>query len=266
MKVAFRKFCIPLISSLAGVLALSKPASANDAIFPAQTAASGSIGWKNNYFVVGGKPVVINSGEIHYARVPRELWRERLVKMKRAGFNTVSTYVFWNAQEPAPGVFEMGDNLDLDGWLTEIEAVGMYAIVRPGPYNCAEWLAGGIPQWITAKGMQIRNDSADYLAAADGYYEKFIPIIAKHQIHKGGSVIWVQLENEHPAGWGTEGDAYLKHLYDKAPRCTTLRVRLGPRSMRASGVTLRTAAPLSRRRGNSAVASEEWTKQPSSGS
>ena len=216
MKVAFRKFCIPLISSLAGVLALSKPASANDAIFPAQTAASGSIGWKNNYFVVGGKPVVINSGEIHYARVPRELWRERLVKMKRAGFNTVSTYVFWNAQEPAPGVFEMGDNLDLDGWLTEIEAVGMYAIVRPGPYNCAEWLAGGIPQWITAKGMQIRNDSADYLAAADGYYEKFIPIIAKHQIHKGGSVIWVQLENEHPAGWGTEGDAYLKHLYDKA--------------------------------------------------
>jgi beta-galactosidase len=64
--------------------------------------------------------------------------------------------------------------------------------------------------------MQIRNSSADYLAAADAYYEKFIPIIAKHQIHKGGSVIWVQLENEHPAGWGTEGDAYLKHLYDKA--------------------------------------------------
>jgi beta-galactosidase len=159
---------------------------------------------------------VINAGEIHYARVPRELWRERLVKMKRAGFNTVSTYVFWNAQEPAPGIFETGDNLDLDAWLTEVEAVGLYAIVRPGPYNCAEWLAGGIPQWMTAKGMQIRNSSADYLAAADAYYEKFIPIIAKHQIHKGGKVIWVQLENEHPAGWGTEGDAYLKHLYDKA--------------------------------------------------
>ena len=218
MKTTLRSFGNALISSTACVLALSSTAAANDAIFPAQTAAASSIGWKNNYFVVNGKPVVINAGEIHYARVPRELWRERLVKMKRAGFNTVSTYVFWNAQEPAPGVFETGDNLDLDGWLTEIEAVGLYAIVRPGPYNCAEWLAGGIPQWMTAAGMQIRNSSADYLAAADAYYEKFIPIIAKHQIHKGGSVIWVQIENEHPNGWGTEADAggYLKHLYDKA--------------------------------------------------
>jgi beta-galactosidase len=206
------------VSLLAAVASLTwvAPALANDSIFPAQSTATSSIDWKNNYFVVKGKPTIISAGEIHYARVPKELWRERLVKMKRAGFNTVSTYVFWNAQEPAPGVFELGDNLDLDAWLTEIESVGLYAIVRPGPYNCAEWLAGGIPQWITAKGMQIRNSSADYLAAADAYYEKIIPIIAKHQIHKGGSVIWMQVENEHPAGWGTEGDAYLKHLYDKA--------------------------------------------------
>jgi beta-galactosidase len=189
---------------------------ANDAMFPAQTAAANSIGWQNNYFVVKGKPTIISAGEIHYARVPRELWRERLVKMKRAGFNAVSTYVFWNAQEPAAGVFETGDNLDLDAWLTTIEDVGLYALVRPGPYNCAEWLAGGIPQWITAKGMEIRNSSADYLAATDAYYEKIIPIIAKHQIHKGGSVLWMQLENEHPAGSGTDGNDYLKHLYDKA--------------------------------------------------
>lgn len=211
-----RSASVALLTCVATLTALSAPAEANDAIFPALTAASAKIGWKNNYFSVNGNPTVINAGEIHYARVPRELWRERLVKMKRAGLNTVSTYVFWNAQEPAPGVFETADNLDLDAWLTEVESVGLYAIVRPGPYNCAEWLAGGIPQWITAKGLQIRNSSADYLAAVDVYYEKFIPIIAKHQIHKGGSVLWVQLENEHPAGWGTEGDAYLKHLYDKA--------------------------------------------------
>ena len=216
MRVPLQSFGISLVLSIAGVSAFPNSAAANDAIFAAQAAAAGNIGWKNNYFTVNGKPVVINAGEIHYARVPRELWRERLTKMKRAGFNTVSTYVFWNAQEPAPGVFETADNLDLDAWLTEIEALGMYAIVRPGPYNCAEWLAGGIPQWITGKGMQIRNSSADYLAAVDVYYEKFLPIIAKHQIHKGGGVVWVQLENEHPAGWGTEGDAYLKHLYDKA--------------------------------------------------
>ncbi|MBN2575309.1 MAG: beta-galactosidase [Deltaproteobacteria bacterium] len=192
------------------------PATANDAMFPAQTAAASSIGWKNNYFVVKGKPVVISAGEIHYARVPRELWRERLIAMKRAGINTISTYSFWNAHEPAPGVFEFADNLDLDAWFTEIEEAGLYAIARPGPYNCAEWLAGGIPQWLTGKGVAIRNDSADFLAAADRYYEKIVPIIAKHQIHKGGSVLWMQTENEHPNGWGTEGNAYLKHLYDKA--------------------------------------------------
>jgi beta-galactosidase len=192
-------YSIVFVGALASVTP-SAPAAANDAMFPAQSAAANSIGWKNNYFVVKGKPVVISSGEIHYARVPRELWHERLVKMKRAGINTISTYSFWNAHEPAPGVFEFGDNLDLDAWLTEIESVGLYAIVRPGPYNCAEWLAGGIPQWLTAKGVSIRDDSAEFLAAADRYYEKIIPIIAKHQIHKGGSVLWMQVENEHPAG------------------------------------------------------------------
>ena len=207
---------ISLVAVCFGSLAVAAPALANDAMFPAEAAAAQSIGWKNNYFVVDGKPIVVSAGEIHYARVPRELWRERLVKMKRAGINTISTYSFWNAHEPEPGVFNFDDNLDLDAWLSEIEAVGLYAIVRPGPYNCAEWLAGGIPQWITAKGMQIRNDSADFLAAADRYYEKIVPIIAKHQIHKGGSVLWMQIENEHPNGWGTEGNAYLKHLYDKA--------------------------------------------------
>ena len=211
-----RVLVVGLLTHATLVASLCTPAMANDAMFPAQTAAANSIGWQNNYFVVNGKPTIISAGEIHYARVPRELWRERLVKMKRAGFNAVSTYVFWNAQEPASGVFETGDNLDLDAWLTTIEAVGLYAIVRPGPYNCAEWLAGGIPQWMTAKGMEIRNSSADYLAAADAYYEKVIPIIAKHQIHKGGSVIWMQIENEHPAGSGTDGNDYLKHLYDKA--------------------------------------------------
>lgn len=219
MSIAMLRNRVSMSAWLAGVVAfcgLPGPAMANDAMFPAETAAADSIGWSKNYFVVKGKPTIVSAGEIHYARVPRELWRERLVKMKRAGFNAVSTYVFWNAQEPAPGVFELTDNLDLDAWLSMIEDVGLYAIVRPGPYNCAEWLAGGIPQWITAKGMQIRNDSADYLAAADAYYEKILPIIAKHQIHKGGGVLFVQLENEHPAGWGTDANAYLTHLYNKA--------------------------------------------------
>jgi beta-galactosidase len=104
------RFVLGLLASGVALAVASVPALANDAMFPAQTAAASSIGWNNNYFVVKGKPTIVSAGEIHYARVPRELWRERLVKMKRAGFNTVSTYVFWNAQEPASGVFELTDN------------------------------------------------------------------------------------------------------------------------------------------------------------
>lgn len=212
-----RTSVLSLLAAILGSLALPAPASANDAMFPAEGAAAQSIGWENNYFVVNGEPLVVAAGEIHYARVPRELWRERLVALKRAGLNTVSTYVFWNAQEPQEGVFDFTDNLDLDAWLSTIEEVGLYAIVRPGPYNCAEWLSGGIPQWLTAKsGMQIRTDYQAYLDAADAYYEQVMPIIAGHQISDGGSVLWVQLENEHPDGWGTDGNGYLQHLYDKA--------------------------------------------------
>ncbi|HOU94412.1 MAG TPA: beta-galactosidase, partial [Polyangiaceae bacterium] len=130
------------LAVLTAPLVLAAPARANDAIFPAEGGAADRIGWDGNYFVVDGEPVVLSSAEIHYARVPRELWRDRLVKAKRAGMNTISTYSFWNAHELAEGVFDFTDNLDLDAWLSLIEELGMYAIVRPGPYNCAEWLSG----------------------------------------------------------------------------------------------------------------------------
>ena len=198
-------------------LAMPSMARANDAMFPAQAAAAASIGWKNNYFLVNGKPTVLSSGEIHYARVPRELWRERLMKAKRAGLNTIQTYSFWSAHEPTEDTFDFTDNLDLDAWLTLIEELGMYSIVRPGPYNCAEWVSGGIPLWLTSKSdMQIRANYKPYVDAADKYYGKIIPILAKHQIHKGGSLIALQLENEYPNAWGTDSTPFLQHLYDQA--------------------------------------------------
>jgi beta-galactosidase len=89
-----RTFALTFLAGASGSLALCSTARANDAMFPAQSAAAASIAWKNNYFTINGKPTVINAGEIHYARVPRELWHDRLVKMKRAGLNTISTYSF----------------------------------------------------------------------------------------------------------------------------------------------------------------------------
>jgi beta-galactosidase len=203
---------------LLAIVALEFPAKANDEIFPATGSAAQAITWKNGSFVVNGKPVFLASGEVHYARVPRELWRDRLWRMKMMGLNTVQTYVFWNAQEGREGEFNFSDNLDLDAWLTLVESMGMYAIVRPGPYNCAEWESGGLPAWLTVKpGMQVREDYPAFVKAADQYLSKVYPIIAKHQINRGGSVLMVQLENEYPGGlWGTDGNPYLKHIYGMA--------------------------------------------------
>ena len=207
----------------AAILTLCLQATANDAMFPPLPAAANSIGWEGNYFIVNGKPTVLWSGSMHYARVPRELWRERLVEAKRSGLNTIQTYVFWNAHEPQSGVFDFSDNLDLDAWLKTIEEVGLYSVVRMGPYDGSEWLHGGTPQWIIDQpGMQIRKMYPPYLAAVDADYAKLLPILAKHQINRGGSLLFVQLENEYPGsprvstGTDDSSGGYLTHLYNLA--------------------------------------------------
>lgn len=193
---------------------------ANNDIFPASSdAAKAKIGWnEKGYFLVDGKPVFLTAGEIHYARVPRELWRDRLWRTKQMGFNCIQMYVFWNAHEPKEGVFDFSDNLDLDAFLSLCQEMGLYNIVRVGPYCCAEWEHGGIPAWLSVKpGMVVRDMHDEYLKYADRYLAKIYEIVGKHQIHKGGSVIMTQLENEHPKGWGTDNKhPYLAHLYQKA--------------------------------------------------
>ena len=127
-------------------------------------------------------------------------------------------YVFWNASEPKENQWDFTDNLDLDAWLSLVQEMGMYAVVRVGPYSCAEWEHGGTPAWLTAKeGMHVRDDDPTFLKYADSHIAKVEAIVAKHQINHGGNVIMVQLENEHPKGWGTdEHDPYLKHMVDQA--------------------------------------------------
>ncbi len=218
-----RLFVIKYLLVGAALLALCSLAEANDAMFPAQQGAAKSIGWQGNYFVVKGSPTILWSGSIHYARIPRELWRERLVEAKRAGLNTIQTYVFWNAQEPQSGVFDFSDNLDLDAWLTTVQEVGLYSVVRMGPYDGGDWVHGGTPQWIVDQpGMQIRKMYPPYISAVDAEYAKILPILAKHQINRGGSLLFVQLENEYPGfpkvGGGTDDPSggYLTHLYNLA--------------------------------------------------
>ena len=130
------------------VAMLAAHAFANSEIFPSEPAAEKMIAWKDGYFIINGKPTFISSGEMHYSRIPRELWRDRIWRAKQLGFNCVQMYVFWNATEGKEGQWDFTDNLDLDAWLTMIQDAGMYAIVRVGPYSCAEWDDGGLPAWL----------------------------------------------------------------------------------------------------------------------
>ncbi|HEY4328263.1 MAG TPA: beta-galactosidase, partial [Phycisphaerae bacterium] len=194
--------------------------AAMDGIFPAEPTAQKAIHWDNGFFVINDRPTFIASGEIHYARVPRELWKDRILRAKAMGFNTIQTYVMWNAHEGKEGEFDFSGNLDLDAWLTTIQECGMYADVRPGPYVCAEWENGGLPAWLCDKpDMKVRVNDPQYLKYVDRFETKVYGIIAKHQINKGGNVLMVQLENELPNTWGTDTNAYTKHLYDLARGC-----------------------------------------------
>ncbi len=204
---------------LLGLLSLPGAARAdNDDMFPPAPAAASSINFDGRGFLVHGKRTFIASGGMEYTRIPRALWRDRLLRLKRAGFNCVEIYTFWNAHEPRPNEFDFTGDLDLDAFLKTVQSLGLYAIVRVGPYVCAEWDSGGYPVWLRfVPGLRVREDNAPFLAAVDRYWDKLMPIVAANQINRGGPVILVQLENEHPLGWGKVlPNAYFVHLRDKA--------------------------------------------------
>lgn len=164
-------------------------------------------------FRLGGEPFRVISGAIHYFRVPREYWRDRLIKLKACGFNTVETYVAWNMHEPREGEFNYSDMLDIEDFLATAAELGLYAIVRPGPYICSEWEFGGLPWWLLKNdGIRLRCMEPDYIAEVDRFFDSLIPRIAAHQITEGGNVILVQVENEY----GSYGDdsEYIRYLAD----------------------------------------------------
>lgn len=190
----------------------------NDHIFPPSVRAQSYINFDRRGFIVDGKRTFLVSAGIEYARVPHELWQDRLLRLKRAGFNTVEIYTFWNFHEPREGEFNFSGDHDLNAFLQLVHQMGMYSIVRVGPYYCAEWTLGGYPLWLHNKvDVSVREPNAAFEHYVDLFFNKLIPIVASNQINRGGSVILVQLENEHPKGWGTiMPNSYFKHLQEKA--------------------------------------------------
>lgn len=162
-------------------------------------------------FLLDGAPHRVIAGAMHYPRVHPDLWRDRIRKARLMGLNAIETYVAWNAHEPVRGQWRDDGDVDLGRYLDLIAEEGLHAIVRPGPYVCAEWHNGGLPTWLTADaGMRLRSSDPRYLEAVAGYLDKVNAIVAPRQIDRDGSVILVQIENEY----GAYGDdrAYLAEL------------------------------------------------------
>ncbi len=162
-------------------------------------------------FLLDGEPHRVLSGAIHYFRVHPDLWQDRIRKAKLMGLNTVETYVAWNAHAPRPGVFDLTGGLDLGRFLDLVAAEGMHAIVRPGPYICAEWTNGGLPYWLFADGtVGVRRNEPGFLAAVREYLEHLAPVLVPRQIDQGGPIVLVQVENEYGA-YGSDA-SYLREL------------------------------------------------------
>ena len=153
---------------------------------------------KDGNFIYDGKPIQIHSGEMHFARVPKPYWRQRLQMMKAMGLNTVATYVFWNYQEPSPGIWDFkSDNRNIAEFIKIAGEEGMMVILRPGPYACAEWEFGGYPWWLQKeKSLVIRSYNQPFLDSCRTYINHLAAQVKDLQITHGGPIIMVQVENE----------------------------------------------------------------------
>jgi beta-galactosidase len=164
-------------------------------------------------FQLDGRPHRILAGALHYFRVHPDHWPHRLAMLQAMGLTCVETYVPWNLHEPAPGEYTFDGIADLDRFLRLAADAGMHAIVRPGPYICAEWENGGFPSWLTGRDdVRLRCLDRPYLDAVDRWFDELVPRIADRQITRGGNVIMVQIENEY-GSYGSD-IGYLRHLAD----------------------------------------------------
>lgn len=174
---------------------------------------SGTFEVMGNKFRLNGKPFNIYSGTMHYFRILPEYWEDRLKKLKLAGFNTVETYVCWNLHEPQKGEFDFNGILDIVGFLKTAEKLGLYAIVRPGPYICAEWDFGGFPAWLLRdKNIELRCNNEVYLGHVKDYFAKLFDLLRPMLITNGGNIIAMQIENEY-GSYGND-KKYLNALKD----------------------------------------------------
>ncbi|XP_035121056.1 beta-galactosidase-1-like protein 2 isoform X4 [Callithrix jacchus] len=165
-------------------------------------------GWN---FMLEDSTFWIFGGSIHYFRVPKEYWRDRLLKMKACGLNTLTTYVPWNLHEPERGKFDFSGNLDLEAFILMASEIGLWVILRPGPYICSEIDLGGLPSWLLQDpGMRLRTTYKGFTEAVDLYFDHLMSRVVPLQYKRGGPIIAVQVENEY--GSYNKDPAYMPYV------------------------------------------------------
>lgn len=151
-------------------------------------------------FLLDGKPFVVKAAELHYTRIPRPYWEHRIEMCKALGMNTICLYVFWNIHEQEEGKFDFKGGNDIAAFCRLARKHGMYVIVRPGPYVCAEWEMGGLPWWFLKKeGITLRTLDPYFMERTAVFMKEVGKQLAPLQITRGGNIIMVQVENEYGA-------------------------------------------------------------------
>ena len=167
----------------------------------------------NQTFLLNGQPFVVKAAEVHYPRIPRPYWEHRIKMCKALGMNTLCIYVFWNIHEQREGQFDFTDNNDVAEFCRLAQKNGMYVIVRPGPYVCAEWEMGGLPWWLLKKkDIRLRERDPYFLERVKIFEQKVGEQLAPLTIQNGGPIIMVQVENEY--GSYGEDKPYISEIRD----------------------------------------------------
>ncbi len=159
---------------------------------------SGNFSAGNKTFMLNGKPFVVKAAELHYPRIPRPYWEHRIKMCKALGMNTICLYVFWNIHEPQEKCFDFKGQNDVAEFCRLAQKNGMYVIVRPGPYVCAEWEMGGLPWWLLKKkDIKLREQDPYFMQRVDRFEKEVAKHLAPLTIQNGGPIIMVQVENEY---------------------------------------------------------------------
>ena len=178
----------------------------------------GTVKIENGKILIDGKEELIRSGAMHYFRIHPDYWRDRIVKLRNCGLNTLETYLAWNVHEAVEGQFQFDGWADFPRFIRIAAEEGLKVIVRPGPYICSEWDLGGLPAWLLDKpGIRLRCSNAPFLEAAGRYLNEVLKLLRPLQFTEGGPVIMMQIENEY-GGYGSDR-AYLcrlKEMFEKA--------------------------------------------------